>query len=64
MLKIWKKDLERANICFIHAPLFHPALKAVGPLRKGLGLRTFFQYFGAIGKSCKTEILHDWCLQS
>lgn len=43
-----KKDLETANICFLHAPLFHPALKTVAPLRKGLGLRTFFNLLGPL----------------
>src|SRR4029078_11204967 len=36
------KEVEEANICFLHAPLFHPALKTVGPIRKNLGMRTFF----------------------
>ena len=30
----------------MHAPLFHPALKTVGPIRKNLGLRTFFNMLG------------------
>src|SRR5436190_16340157 len=41
-----KKELEEANICFLHAPLFHPALKRVGPVRKDLGVRTFFNMLG------------------
>jgi anthranilate phosphoribosyltransferase len=41
-----KKELDDANICFLHAPLFHPALKAVGPIRKNLGVRTFFNMLG------------------
>jgi anthranilate phosphoribosyltransferase len=41
-----KKEVEKANICFMHAPLFHPALKIVGPIRKNLGLRTFFNMLG------------------
>jgi anthranilate phosphoribosyltransferase len=41
-----KKEVEEANICFLHAPLFHPALKAVGPIRKNLGVRTFFNMLG------------------
>jgi anthranilate phosphoribosyltransferase len=41
-----KKEIEQANICFMHAPLFHPALKTVGPIRKNLGLRTFFNMLG------------------
>jgi anthranilate phosphoribosyltransferase len=41
-----KKEIEQANICFLHAPMFHPALKAVGPIRKQLGVRTFFNMLG------------------
>src|SRR6201995_2017407 len=41
-----KKEIEEANICFMHAPLFHPALKTVAPIRKNLGLRTFFNMLG------------------
>ncbi len=39
-------EIEKANICFMHAPLFHPALKVVGPIRKNLGVRTFFNMLG------------------
>jgi anthranilate phosphoribosyltransferase len=41
-----QQEIEEANICFMHAPMFHPALKAVGPIRKNLGLRTFFNMLG------------------
>jgi anthranilate phosphoribosyltransferase len=41
-----KKETDQANICFLHAPLFHPALKTVGPIRKNLGVRTFFNMLG------------------
>jgi len=41
-----KREVEEANICFLHAPLFHPALKTVGPIRKNLGVRTFFNMLG------------------
>src|SRR5205809_3470683 len=41
-----KKEIEEANICFMHAPLFHPALKTVAPIRKNLGIRTFFNMLG------------------
>lgn len=41
-----QKELDTANICFLHAPLFHPALKVVGPIRKNLGMRTFFNMLG------------------
>lgn len=41
-----KNEVDKANICFLHAPLFHPALKTVGPIRKNLGVRTFFNMLG------------------
>jgi anthranilate phosphoribosyltransferase len=41
-------EIERANICFLHAPLFHPALKTVGAIRKNLGIRTFFNMLGPL----------------
>jgi len=43
---VLQQELEDANICFLHAPLFHPALKVVGPIRKNLGIRTFFNMLG------------------
>ncbi|MCB0606396.1 MAG: anthranilate phosphoribosyltransferase [Lewinellaceae bacterium] len=42
------RQLERANICFLHAPLFHPALKEVAPVRKDLGMKTFFNMLGPL----------------
>ena len=41
-----KSSLDRANICFMHAPLFHPAMKNVAPIRKELGVKTFFNMLG------------------
>jgi anthranilate phosphoribosyltransferase len=40
-------------ICFLHAPLFHPALKLVGPIRKNLGVRTFFNMLGPLVNPAK-----------
>jgi anthranilate phosphoribosyltransferase len=44
--QILLKELEEAGICFLHAPLFHPALKTVAPIRKNLAMRTFFNMLG------------------
>ena len=41
-----KKSLDDAGICFLHAPLFHPAMKTVAPIRKELGVKTFFNMLG------------------
>jgi len=41
-----KTELDKAGICFLHAPLFNPAMKHVAPVRKQLGLKTFFNILG------------------
>jgi anthranilate phosphoribosyltransferase len=41
-----KRSLDAAGICFIHAPLFNPAMKTVAPIRKELGVKTFFNMLG------------------
>lgn len=45
---ILQKQLDEAGLCFMHAPLFHPAMKNVAPIRKELGVRTFFNMLGPI----------------
>ncbi|MEL1241816.1 anthranilate phosphoribosyltransferase [Flavobacterium flavipallidum] len=41
-----RKCVDQAGICILHAPLFHPAMKNVGPIRKELGVRTIFNILG------------------
>ncbi|MEO1053954.1 MAG: anthranilate phosphoribosyltransferase [Bacteroidota bacterium] len=41
-----RRNLDDAGICFLHAPLFHPAMKNVAPIRKELGVKTFFNMLG------------------
>lgn len=41
-----KSDLDRSGICFLHAPLFHPAMKNIAPIRRDLGVKTFFNMLG------------------
>ena len=43
---VLEKNLSEGNICFMHAPLFHPAMKNVAPIRKELGVKTFFNMLG------------------
>lgn len=40
------RELDETNMCFLHAPVFHPALKVVAPIRKNIGIRTFFNMLG------------------
>ena len=43
---ILKRSLDESGICYMHAPLFHPAMKNVAPVRKELGVKTFFNMLG------------------
>lgn len=43
-----KSNIDKANICFLHAPLFHPAMKTVAPIRRELGVKTFFNMLGPL----------------
>ena len=50
-----KAKIESAGICFLHAPLFHPAMRFVGPIRKELGMKTFFNMLGPILNPAKVQ---------
>ncbi len=50
-----KSKIESAGICFLHAPLFHPAMRFVGPIRKELGMKTFFNMLGPILNPAKVQ---------
>ncbi len=41
-----KTDLDKGNFCFLHAPLFHPAMKHIAPVRRALKVQTFFNILG------------------
>ena len=49
---VLQKQLDKAGLCFLHAPLFHPAMKSVAPIRKELGVRTFFNLLGPVVNPC------------
>lgn len=50
-----KIQMEKAGICFLHAPLFHPAMKKIGPVRKALGVKTFFNMLGPMVNPCSPQ---------
>lgn len=50
-----KRGIDKANICFLHAPLFHPAMKTVAPIRRELGVKTFFNMLGPLVNPAKPE---------
>ena len=50
-----KSGIAKANICFLHAPLFHPAMKTVAPIRRELGVKTFFNMLGPLVNPAKPQ---------
>lgn len=50
-----KSQLDDFNITFMHAPLFHSALKPLGPVRRGLGVKTFFNMMGPLVNPAKPK---------
>lgn len=43
-----RRSLEESGVAFLHAPFFSPALKSVGPVRRSLRMRTFFNMLGPL----------------
>jgi anthranilate phosphoribosyltransferase len=50
-----KQKLQTAGICYMHAPLFHPAMRHVGGIRKELGFKTFFNMLGPLLNPAKVQ---------
>ena len=50
---ILKRSMEECNIAYLHAQLFNPAMKFVGPVRKALGVRTLFNLLGPLVNPCQ-----------
>src|ERR1700761_9576664 len=50
-----RSSIDNANICFLHAPLFHPAMKTVAPIRRELGVKTFFNMLGPMVNPAKPK---------
>jgi len=50
-----KTQIDKAGICFLHAQLFHPAMKTVAPIRRELGVKTFFNMLGPLVNPAKPK---------
>ncbi len=50
-----EKAIEESGVCFLHAPLFHPAMKNVAPVRRELGVKTFFNMLGPMTNPAFTK---------
>ncbi|KAL4094973.1 hypothetical protein PRIC1_010623 [Phytophthora ramorum] len=51
--------LEEAQIAFMYAPHFHPAMRYVGPVRKAIGIRSMFNILGPLlnPAGCKRVVI-------
>ncbi|AEA48026.1 anthranilate phosphoribosyltransferase [Archaeoglobus veneficus] len=50
-----KKSIEEKNFAFLFAPLYHPALKKIMPVRKQLGIKTIFNILGPLANPAQPE---------
>jgi anthranilate phosphoribosyltransferase len=50
-----ERCLDEINIAYLHAPFFNDALKVVAPVRKALGVRTFFNMLGPVVNPIKPK---------
>lgn len=50
-----ERKIDKAGICFLHAPLFHPAMKEVAPIRRQMGVKTFFNMLGPMVNPAKVQ---------
>jgi anthranilate phosphoribosyltransferase len=61
-----RNQLDKANICFLHAPLFHPAMKTVAPIRRELSVKTFFNMLGPMVNPSfpRNQLVGVWNLET
>ena len=51
-----ERSIDKAGIAILHAPLFHPAMKNVGPIRKELAVKTFFNMLGPLVNPAEPKV--------
>jgi len=54
-IDVIKHSLEDSGFAYLHAPFCNPAMKNVAPVRKGLGVRTFFNVLGPLISPVKPQ---------
>jgi anthranilate phosphoribosyltransferase len=58
--------LEATNFTFLFAPAYHPAMKAVMPVRGAMGVRTVFNLLGPLTNPAMppTQLIGAWSLEA
>jgi anthranilate phosphoribosyltransferase len=61
-----RNQLDKVNICFLHAPLFHPAMKTIAPIRRELSVKTFFNILGPMVNPSfpRNQLVGVWNLET
>ncbi len=49
------KLLEETNLGFLYAPIYHPAMKNVAPVRRQLGIKSLFNLVGPLSNPAKAK---------
>lgn len=52
---VHQRSIEECGIAYLHAQCFNPAMKTVGPVRKSLAIRTFFNLLGPLINPCSPQ---------
>lgn len=62
---VLQRQLDNYNLCFLHAPLFHPAMKYVAPVRTSMGVKTIFNIMGPVINPSKPKaiMLGTYCTE-
>lgn len=55
-IEVLRRRAAGAGVCFLHAPLFHPAMKNIGPVRKALGFKTIFNLLGPLVNPAQPDV--------
>ncbi len=50
-----KKCIEEKSFAFLFAPMYHPALKKIMPVRKSLGIKTIFNILGPLANPANPD---------